>query len=315
LIGGGWYVENLLPELNQPGEFWYNHTSHQLYVYPNSTEGDNSWTNSLRFALLENVIELRNVSNVEIIGIGFRDSAATFMSDWSSPSGGDWSLHRGGTIFLENTTDIIIRDSLFKRLDSNAIFLSRRNRNVLIQKNQFEWLAENAIATWGDTEKHDATKGDQPWNTMIHDNVMRELGIYEKQSSGVGHNKAALSDIRNNIMFNMPRAGSKSSRNSSVRTPPCQFFVSHACCLHPCLLCCRQSTSMTWLVEVTQWNAICFSTLVGNPEIMVCICSSCKAPCVHHGFVPLKFYFHERRSHQFLGSTSLLDQAPRRQDT
>jgi hypothetical protein len=234
LIGGGWYVENLLPELNQPGEFWYNHSSHQLFIYPNVTEGDNSWTNSLRFAILENVIELRNVSNVEIIGVGFRDSAATFMSDWSAPSGGDWSLHRGGTIFLENTTDIIIRDSLFKRLDSNAIFLSRRNRNVLIHKNQFEWLAENAIATWGDTEKHDATKGDQPWNTMIHDNVMRELGIYEKQSSAVGHNKAALSDIRNNIMFNMPRSASKSARSSSGRTP-CSNFIFHSIgCIFVC---------------------------------------------------------------------------------
>ncbi|CAB9498027.1 expressed unknown protein [Seminavis robusta] len=206
LIGGSWIVENVLLELDQPGEFWYNATSHELYVYPNTTEGDNSWTNNLHFATLPNILELHNVSNVEIIGVNFRDSAATFMSDWSAPSGGDWSLHRGGTIFLENTVDVVIRNCTFRRLDSNAVFLSRRNRNVLIQKNVFEWLAENAIATWGETEKHDATKGDQPWNTMIYDNVMRELGIYEKQSSGVGQAKAALTDIRNNIMFNLPRA-------------------------------------------------------------------------------------------------------------
>jgi len=211
LIGGLWWIEHVLPELDQPGEFWYNHSSRQLYVYPNTTdEGDDGWKDSFRFATLENIIELVNVSDVIVSNVGFRDSAATFMSDWSAPSGGDWALHRGGTIFLENTTDIIIRNSTFRRLDSNAIFLSRRNRNVLIRQNRFEWLAENAIATWGETDKYDATQGDQPWNTMIYDNVMRELGIYEKQSSAYAHSKAALSDVRNNIMFNMPRAASES---------------------------------------------------------------------------------------------------------
>lgn len=83
---------------------------------------------------------------------------------------------------------------------------------MLIERNTFEWLAENAIATWGETEKYNATNGDQPWNTMIYHNVMRELGIYEKQSSALGQAKAALSDVRNNIMFNMPRAASKSCR-------------------------------------------------------------------------------------------------------
>jgi hypothetical protein len=35
---------------------------------------------------------------------------------------------------------------------------------------------------------------------------MREVGIYEKQSAGVAHNKAAQTIIRNNIIFNVPRA-------------------------------------------------------------------------------------------------------------
>lgn len=209
LISGLWWVENILPELDEPGEFYFNHSSKKLYIYPNATESDNAWQNNLRFAILDNLLRLHNVSNVEVSGIGFRDSAATFMSDWSAPSGGDWSLHRGGALFLQNTTDIVIRDSTFRRLDSNAIFINKRARNTLIKKNTFSWLAENAIAMWGNCIKFDCTGGDQPQNTMIYDNVMRELGIYEKQSSPLGQNKASLSDIRNNIMFNVPRAGSE----------------------------------------------------------------------------------------------------------
>lgn len=209
LIGGYWFVENLLAELDQPGEFYFNSSSYELYVYPNVSGIEKAnWKDNLRFAILENIVELRNVSNVAITNVGFRDSAATFMSEWSAPSGGDWSLHRGGAVFLENTTDIVIRRSTFRRLDGNALFLSRRNRNVIIEKNIFEWLGENAIATWGETEKYDATDGNQPHGTMVYHNVMRELGIYEKQSSALAQAKAALSDVRNNIMFNMPRAGS-----------------------------------------------------------------------------------------------------------
>jgi hypothetical protein len=180
LIGGYWFVENLLAELDHAGEFYYDHRTAELYVYPNMTEDSHhNWKDNLRFSILENIIELRNVSNVAITNIRFRDSAATYMSDWSAPSGGDWSMHRGGAVFLEGTKDVIIRECLFRRLDGNAIFLSRWNRRALIEKNTFEWLGENAIATWGDTNKFDATNGNQPLETMIYQNVMRELGKTE----------------------------------------------------------------------------------------------------------------------------------------
>ena len=177
LIGGNWFVENLLPELDQAGEYFYSPATGDLYVYPNITEDySTAWQENLRFAVLDNIVEIRNASNVGITNIGFRDSAATYMSDWSAPSGGDWALHRGGAVFLESTKDVLIRGCLFRRLDGNAVFLSRWNRHTLIEKNTFEWLGENAIATWGDTAKYDATVGNQPWQTMIYKNVMRELG-------------------------------------------------------------------------------------------------------------------------------------------
>ena len=67
-------------------------------------------------------------------------------------------------------------------------------------------MGENAIATWGQTDKYNATENIFPMHTLIIGNVMRELGIYEKQSSAVGLAKSAYTKIFNNIMFNMPRA-------------------------------------------------------------------------------------------------------------
>jgi hypothetical protein len=203
LIGGNWMIENVKQFLDQPGEYYLDRKSNLLYVKPNSTED----LQHLALGILTELIDLRNSTNVRIKNLGFRDQAATFMEDsWSAPSGGDWSLRRGGAIFIEESSNINIHGCHFFRLDGTAIFLSRQTRNVTIECNHFEWLGENAIATWGDTDGFDATGEKFPMRTIIQYNVMRELGIYQIQSSALGQSKAALSKVRYNIMFNMPRA-------------------------------------------------------------------------------------------------------------
>ena len=206
LISGTWLVENVLAELDQPGEFFFDPASKLLYLHPNATKANTTGLEHLRFAMLERLIEIHGANDVHISSLGFRDSAATFMSDWSAPSGGDWALHRGGALFIQGSNNITVDNCIFRRLDGSAIFLSKRTRGVTIRRSIFEWLGENAIATWGQTRGFDATGEHQPFETLIEHNVMRELGIFQKQSSAVGHNKAAKTTIRNNIMFNMPRA-------------------------------------------------------------------------------------------------------------
>lgn len=181
-----------------------------LFVYPNKTDSDKSDTtglDGLRIALLDRLITVQDgAKGITISGLSFRDTAATYMSDSSVPSGGDWSIHRGGAVFIENAEGITVSDCKFSRLDGNAIFLSRRTRNVTIRRNVFEWLGESAIAMWGDTRKFDGTSREFPLDTSIEENVMREVGIYQKQSSGVFLSKAARTSIRGNLMFNLPRA-------------------------------------------------------------------------------------------------------------
>jgi hypothetical protein len=196
-------IENVKEFLDQPGEYFFEEGTNLLYVKPNSTDD----LQDLTIGLLPELINLRDVSNVQIDNLGFRDQAPTYMgTEWSAPSGGDWALHRGGAIFVERSNNVTIRGCRFWRLDGTGIFLSRRTRYVTIQNNRFEWMGENAIATWGETNEYDGTDENFPLHTLIEGNVMRELGIYQKQSSAVGQNKAALTTIRNNVMFNMPRA-------------------------------------------------------------------------------------------------------------
>ena len=202
LISGTFMIENLLSELDSPGEYFFDNQKRLLYVKPNATVD----LTDFRMGMLETLIDIRNTHDIVIENIGFRDMVPTYMEEWSPPSGGDWSLHRGGAVFMQNVSSVRVHNCTFRRLDGNAVFLSRRTRNVTIGGNRFEWLGENAIATWGDTNTFDATAENFPMYTTIERNVFRELGIFQKQSSAVGHCKAAFTMIRENIMFNTPRA-------------------------------------------------------------------------------------------------------------
>ena len=100
-------------------------------------------------------------------------------------------LERFGAVYIEGTEGLTIDHCTFERLDGNALMLSGFNRNATISNSHFAWTGGTAIAAWGRTDElsdggihgYDATSGDIPQGTRIEGNIMRESGIWEKQSS------------------------------------------------------------------------------------------------------------------------------------
>ena len=72
-----------------------------------------------------------------------------------------------------------------------------------------------AIAAWGRTDElgdggrrgWDASDGNIPEGTRIEGNLIRETGIWEKQSSCFFQAKTAATTLSRNLCFNLPRAG------------------------------------------------------------------------------------------------------------
>ena len=133
-------------------------------------------------------------------------------------TGGDWSIARQGAITLEGTEYSQIMECGFIRLDGNCIFLSGYNRDAYIYGNDFSWIGESSIASWGYTSGleselpgggPDGRNGDQPRFTVIEDNMAHELGIWEKQASFYFQATSAQARLINNVFFNGPRAGVK----------------------------------------------------------------------------------------------------------
>ena len=221
---GQFKIENALELLDAKEEFFYNSKTGQLWLMYNGTgsPGDVQWIVPAQ----KRIVELLGnksapVKNVAIHSVSFRDSGYTYMDDWGVPSGGDWALHRGGAVFLEGVENVSIASASFRNLDGNAVFLSKYTRDVSVENCSFAFIGDNAIAAWGVTKPLgsapgeellpdgvgiDGTDGNQPRRTRIVANIVREIGMNERQSSAFGEFKACESTVERNIFFNMPRA-------------------------------------------------------------------------------------------------------------
>jgi len=216
--GGQWYVSHIFDELDAPAEFFYDRTSGVLYLYHNSTASpldSEILAVTTKVLLSINASQADPVRGISVKGIGFRDTAATYLDPHGVPSGGDWALQRSAAVFLQGTENVTLDSCTFVRLDGNAVMFSGYNRGASIVRSRFNWIGDSAIAAWGitdevgDEETHgmDGTAGDFPLDTLIAENMAHELGIFEKQSSMWFQAVTAQSHIAGNVNFNMPRAG------------------------------------------------------------------------------------------------------------
>jgi hypothetical protein len=224
------FVENIFEELNAPGEWFYNRESGMLYCYPpkgidiNKFSVERSTVNDLirMMGSAENPVE-----HVTISGINFTGTNRTFMLTIEPLLRSDWTIYRGGAILLEGTKNIAITGNTFTALGGHAIFVSKFNREIRINRNYIHHIGANAIAFVGDTaavrspsfryedfvpvDKIDMTPGPKsdnyPTNCTAADNLIHNIGQIEKQVAGVQISMAMDITISHNSIYNVPRSG------------------------------------------------------------------------------------------------------------
>ena len=211
LEAGSWKIENVKAALDSPNEWYFDAAAHTLYLWPNSTTAPPPADLGYVAVLLKTLISINATmdhpaSNIVVRNVGFRDAADVTMEPWGVPSGGDWGLYRGGAIFIEGCEGCAVDACRFERIDGNGIFVSGYTRDVKMTDNAFAWIGLSAMAAWGYTEEEDGTGGQQPRFTTVEGNIVREIGIIEKQSSMWFQAKSCQNTVRNNIAFNGPRA-------------------------------------------------------------------------------------------------------------
>jgi hypothetical protein len=207
--GSWYYIANIFEELDSPNEWFLDKDSRTLYFMPNETMPDVFVASQIPCLISVSGSSIEDpVSNVLIQGLILAQTSNTYMREYMVPSGGDWSVHRGGTIYLTNTKNVTITNNLLTQLGSNAIAVIDYNDATSITLNEFVWLGDSAIVLVGTTDGIDGfSVPSQPANTLIKSNIIHETGIYIKQSAPVLVAVSRSVSIIGNLIFNIPRAG------------------------------------------------------------------------------------------------------------
>jgi hypothetical protein len=109
------YVENLLEELDAPGEWWVDASAGKLhFMLPNGWSEGDLQESDVVVPQLQRLIQFRGspeapVHDIILEGFNITHSAPTYLESYEAPSGGDWSIHRGAAVFLDGAERITLQ--------------------------------------------------------------------------------------------------------------------------------------------------------------------------------------------------------------
>lgn len=219
------FVENILEELDAPGEWFHNAKTSTLYYYPQA--GVNLKTATVEVVRLRHLVEFNGAKNVTLRGFVFRHAARTFMDTKEPLLRSDWTIYRGGAVLFNRAEDCTIADCEFDQLGGNGIFVNGYNRRIRITGCDIHDTGASAVALVGnpkavrnplfeynqrlDYTAIDKTPGpntkDHPADCVVEDCLIRHVGVVEKQATGVELSMAMGITIRHCSIYDTSRAG------------------------------------------------------------------------------------------------------------
>ena len=215
--GNGYYVEGVFEELDDGMEFYLQpHGTGDatlFFVPPNGTTLAELNALSVEAPVHSRVVNFRGsgdgayVQHVRLQNLTIADSAPTFMDDWEMPSGGDWTIHRGGMVFLDGTEHVSIDGCTLSRAGGNALFLSQHVWWTSITGNTISHAGDSGIALVGSTKLMDGTGDTHPAHTIITNNLVHDVGFFSKQTAAFFKSICYNTSLRYNVFFGGPRSG------------------------------------------------------------------------------------------------------------
>jgi len=222
------FVENVLEELDVPGEWYCDGREGKLYYMPPA--GMNLAEAVVEPALLQRVVEFKGTShhpvrNITLRGVWIAHAASTYFEPYSSAGMGDASIHRGGAVFVEGAEDIRLDRCSLEGNFGNGCFVNCHARRVKITQCRVADIGESGVCFIGkDIYRSDKrmvcpkcgfqnwwgwdelSEDDMPVDCEVSGCLIRDFGVVGKHSAGIFvANALRLRVIRNNV-FNGPRA-------------------------------------------------------------------------------------------------------------
>jgi hypothetical protein len=226
------FVENIFEELDAQGEWYLDSKSSTLYFYP--PPGFDAAKAVIEAVVLRHLIEVRGsqarpVRFLQFDGFTFRHTARTFMENREPLLRSDWTIYRGGAVFITGAEDLRIDNATFDQPGGNAIFVSNYNRRIAIRGCHIYGAGANGIAFVGDpaavrsplffgkgkdtqnAAEIDRTPGpltaNYPADSLVEDCLIHETGRVEKQTAAIQISMSESITVRHCSVYDVPRAG------------------------------------------------------------------------------------------------------------
>jgi hypothetical protein len=231
LLDGSQVVENVLDELDVPGEWYFDRAAGIVYLYP--PPGTDLAAATIEVAGVERIFEFRGTSTapvqwITLDGFHYTHTSRTFAKATEQILRSDWEIYRGGAVFVTGAEDSNIQNSFFDQVGGAGVFINGYDRRVNVTSNKFVGTGSSAILFIGSPSavknplfgygatpipvaSLDKTPGpltpDYPAQCSAKDNLIHDIGDPEKQVAGVGIDMAEDITVSHNSIYSVPRAG------------------------------------------------------------------------------------------------------------
>jgi len=186
--GDRFRVENLLEELDQPGEWCLDTEEGKLYFWPPTGSVEKGEVIAPRLNRLISIQgnETQPVRYINILGFAFTQTLSEKFA---------------GAVYLENTEDCAIKDNFFSAVGSNGVYLEGHNQGNQIVGNEFAYAGRGSIVLCGTKKKHPVK------NTISH-NHCHHCGVLYTGHGGTIHlSMSSHNLISHNLIHDLPRMG------------------------------------------------------------------------------------------------------------
>ncbi len=200
--GSPFYVDNIFEELDAPCEWYLDRETQTLYFKP--PDGVDLNNVSVEAAVASRIIECEGAEHLRFEGFRLTQTRTTFLDEYSDLARGDWAIHRGGAVYFRDCQNCSVRDFHIEQVGGNGIFVDGFNREIHISGCLIEDTGDSGVCfvgnpkavrnyqTWTekpaggitDLEAGPKTK-DYPANCSVANSIIRDVGVYGKQTSGV----------------------------------------------------------------------------------------------------------------------------------
>jgi len=207
-------VENVLEELDQPGEWCWDSEEAKLYFWP---PDESLEPGGVIIPWLDGLMALHSVSYVTVSGLGFTETTGgdNFHHEGCEGVGAMFPVpgwrYCGDALHMKGTERCRIENNSFHNLGGNAIYMEGLNVRNLVRRNEISQVGACGVCLAGAGEEY-------PVFNEVEDNHIHHTGVMNWYSAGIFTGLSEGNVLGHNAIHHVPHhainlADSSRSRN------------------------------------------------------------------------------------------------------